>query len=139
MVTDLSDNKEDDDNEQDTFETKSEVFALKTEVFALNTEVFAFASRSKAKAKPPRRISACSFTKTLFISERFWIDIEPENYSPIPYPVSKQESTLSLHGHVLREDDGAIQFWRLKNYVRYEFENSQCWFDEMWKSEMQGG
>ena len=45
LVTDLS-NKEHDDNELETSETKSEEFALKTEVFA-------FACRSKAKAKPP--------------------------------------------------------------------------------------
>ena len=43
LVTDLID-KEYDDNEQETSETKTEIFALKTEVFA-------FASRSKAKAK----------------------------------------------------------------------------------------
>ena len=43
LVTDLID-KEYDDNEQETSETK-------TEIFALRTDVFAFASRSKAKAK----------------------------------------------------------------------------------------
>ena len=48
LVTDLID-KEYDDNEQETSETKTEVFALKTEVFT-------YASRSKAKAKP-RRLS----------------------------------------------------------------------------------
>ena len=56
LVTDLSNNKENDNNEQETSEMKSEEFALKTNVLA-------FASRSKAKAKPQRRISACSSTK----------------------------------------------------------------------------
>ena len=42
LVTDLID-KEYDDNEQETYETK-------TELFALSTEVFAFASRSKVCA-----------------------------------------------------------------------------------------
>ena len=51
LVTDLS-NKEYDDKEQETSETKTEVFALKTNVLAS-------ASRSKAKAKPRRRTSAC--------------------------------------------------------------------------------
>ena len=51
LVTDLS-NKEYDDNEQETSEMKSEEFALKTNVLAS-------ASRSKAKAKPRRRSSAC--------------------------------------------------------------------------------
>ena len=61
LVTDLS-NKDQDDNEQETSEMKSEEFALKTNVLA-------FASRSKAKAKPQRRISASSSTKTVPICE----------------------------------------------------------------------
>ena len=69
LVTDLID-KEDDNNEQETSETKTETFALKTEPFA-------FASRSKAKAKPRRRTSACSSTRTVPICERIWTDIEP--------------------------------------------------------------
>ena len=63
LVTDLS-NKEYDDNEQEHPEMKSEEFALKSNVLA-------FASRSKAKAKPRRRASACSSTRTLPICERF--------------------------------------------------------------------
>ena len=50
LVTDLID-KEYDDNEQETSETKTEEFAVKTNVLA-------FASRSKAKARPRRRTSA---------------------------------------------------------------------------------
>ena len=49
LVTDLID-KEYDDNEQETSETKTELFALKTEGLA-------YASRSKAKAKPSRPTS----------------------------------------------------------------------------------
>ena len=62
LVTDLID-KEYDDNEQKTSETK--------------TEVFAFASRSNAKAKPRRPASTCSSARTAPIRERIWIDIEP--------------------------------------------------------------
>ena len=54
----------------------------------------------KAKAKPRRRTLACSSTRTVPIGERFWTDIEPENCSPIAYPVSKQLSTLLRHGHI---------------------------------------
>ena len=54
LVTDLID-KEYDDNKQETSETK--------------TEVFVFASRSKDKAKPRRRTSACSSTRTVPIGE----------------------------------------------------------------------
>ena len=57
LVTDLID-KEYDDNERETSETKSDEFAVKTNVLA-------FASRSKAKAKPRRPSSACSSTRAL--------------------------------------------------------------------------
>ena len=32
-----------------------------------------------------------------------------------------------------------MEFWRLKDDLRNEFENSRCWSDEMWKSTMAGG
>ena len=131
LVTDMS-NKEDDDNEQETSEMQFEEFALKTNVLA-------FASRSKAKAKLRRRTSACSSTRNVPICERPWTDIEPETYSPIAYPVSKQLSPLLRHGHLPREEDGAIEFWRFKDYLRNEFEYSQHWSDEVWKSKMAGG
>ena len=73
LVTDLSD-KEYDDNEQETSETKSEEFALKTNVLS-------FASRPKAKARPRRSTSACSSTRTIPIGERSWTEIEAETYS----------------------------------------------------------
>ena len=127
LVTDLSNNKENDVNEQETSETKSEEFASKTNVLA-------FASRSIAKAKPRRRTSGCSSTRTVPICERFWTDIEPRTSSNIAFPVSKRLTSLLRHGSLPREDDGAIEFWRLKDCLRYEFENSQHWSDEMWKN-----
>ena len=131
LVTDLS-NKEDDNNEQETSERKFEEFALKTNVLA-------FASRSKAKAKPRRRTSASSSTRTVLICEKSWTDVEPGTYSHVAYPVSKRLTTLLRHGQLLREEDGAIEFWRLKDNLRHEFENSRHWSDEMWKSRMAGG
>ena len=112
---------------------------MKFEEFALKTNVLAFASRSKAKAKPRRRTSACSSTRTVLICERSWTDVEPGTYSHIAYPVSKRLSTLLRHGDLPREEDGAIEFWRLKDCLRCEFENSRLWSDEMWKSRMAGG
>ena len=96
LVTDLN-NMELDDNEHETSEMHFEDYALKSNVLA-------FASRSKAKAKPRRRISASSSTKT--------VPIEPQDYSPIDYPVSKKLINLLRHGSLPREDDGAIEFWR---------------------------
>ena len=65
--------------------------------------------------------------------------IESEDNSPIDYPVSKRLSTLLRHGHLPREKDGSIEFWRLQDCLRNEFEDSQHWSDEMWKSKMAGG
>ena len=107
VVMDLSNNNKENDNEQETSETKSEEFALKTNVFA-------FASRSKAEAKPRRCTSACSSTRTVPICERFWTDIEPGTRSNIDYPVSKRLTTLLRHGRLPREEDGAVEFWSLR-------------------------
>ena len=131
LVTDLS-NKETDNNEQETSEMQFEDVALKTNVLAS-------ASRSKAKAKPQRRTLASSSTKTIPFGERKWTDIEPQDYSSIEYPVSKQLSIFLRHGHLLREEDGAIEFWRSKEYLRNEFVQSQHWSDEKWKITMAKG
>ena len=64
LVTNLN-NKDQDDNEQETSEMKFEQYALR-----LNASDFA--SRSKAKAKPQRRDSASSSTRTILIGERTW-------------------------------------------------------------------
>ena len=80
-VTDLSNNKEYDDNEQKTSTTKMDVFA--------------FASRSKAKAKPRRPSTACSSSKAVPILERTWIDIEPGAQFDQGYPVAKKNKHSS--------------------------------------------
>ena len=122
LVTGLID-KGYDDNEQETSETNSEKFALKTNVLA-------FASRSKAKAKPRRPTSACSSTRTVPICESIWTDIEPGTQSNLTYPVAKRLTTLFCHGQLPREEVfGAIEFLRLKEYLRNDFENSQQWSD----------
>ena len=124
LVTDLID-KEYDDNEQETSETK--------------TEVFVFASRAKAKAKPRRPSTSCSSSRTFQFLERIWIDIEPGAQFDQAYPVAKRINTLLRHGGSPREEDGAIEFWRLKVDLRNKFEYSQYWSDDVWKSKMAGG
>ena len=116
-------------NEQETSEVQFEEYALKTNVLG-------FASRPKAKAKPQRRTPASSFTRTFPIGERTWTDIEPQYYSPTDYSMSKKLINLLRHDHLPREDDGAIEFWRLKEYLRNDLERSQHWSDEMWNSTM---
>ena len=131
LVTNLN-NKDQDDNEQETSEMQFEDNASK-----LNASHFA--SQSKAKAKPLRRISASSSTKTIRIAERTWTDIEPQEYSLSDYSVSKKLINLLRHDSLPREDDGAIEFWRIKDYLRNHFVYSQHWSDEKWKSTMARG
>ena len=131
LVTDLSNHKENDNTEQETSEMQFEEYALR-----LNASDVA--SRSKANAKPRRRTSVCSSTRTAPICERIWTDIEPGTQLNIAYAVSKQLSTLLRHGHLSREDDRAIEFWRIKEYLRNKFEHSQHWSDDMWKSKKAG-
>ena len=132
FVTDLN-NKEHDNNEQETSEMQFEDFALKSNARAS-------ASQSKAKAKPQRRTSANSSTRTVPVSERDWTDIEQENYSSIAYPVSKQLIHLLRHGHLPREEGGAIEFWRIKYNLQDHFVFCHHWSDdEKWKSSMARG
>ena len=106
LVTDLID-EEYDDNDQETSEMKFEEFA--------------FASRSRAEAKPRRPSTTCSSSRTVHILERKWIDIEPGAPSDQAYPVAKRKNTLLRHGELPREEDGAIEFWRLKDDLRNKF------------------
>ncbi len=60
------------------------------------------------------------------MNERKWIDIEPRKHSLSAYEVSKKVIHLLRHSQtVQREDDGAVQFWRIKNYFRNQFAQVQ--------------
>ena len=111
LVTDLN------DNEQETSEMQFEDFALKTNALA-------FASRSKAKAKPRRPTSGYSSTRTVSILERILIGIEPGAQFDQAYPVAKRINTLLRHGKLHREEDGAIEFWRIKDDLQNHFVHS---------------
>ena len=53
--------------------------------------------------------------------------------------MSKKLINLLRHGSLPREDDGAIEFWRSKDYLRNHFVHSQHWSDEKWKCTMAKG
>ena len=105
----------------------------------VENECTCFCEPIKAKAKPQRRISASSSTRTVLICERSWTDVEPETCSHIAFSVSKRMSTLLRHGPLLREEDGAIEFWRLNDDLRNKLEHSQYWSDDVRKGKMAGG
>ena len=69
------------------------------------------------------------------MNQRKWIDIEPGNSSLSAYEISKKVINLLRHSQtVQREEDGAaVQFWRIKNYLRNQFPQVQYFFDDRWK------
>ena len=81
---------------------------------ALKLDAKDFACRSKAKAKPQRREPACPSTRTIPFGKRTWTDVEPEECSPSRYAVSKKFIHLLRRARIQREDDGAVEFWRLR-------------------------
>ena len=47
---------------------------------------------------------------------------------------------LLRHFHtVQREDDGAVQFWRIKNFLQNQFSQIPCWSDNRWKACLAAG
>ena len=72
------------------------------------------AVRSKAKAKPQQREPVDTPT-IIPMHERRWIDIEPSEQTLAAYDLSKKVISLLRHNQtVQREEDGAIQFYRIK-------------------------
>ena len=115
---------------------------MQFEEYALRLNAGDFATRSKAKAKPQRRdsaSSASSSTRTIPVGKRTWTDIEPHKYSLSDYPVSKKLINLLRHGSLPREDDGAIEFWRIKDNLQKHFLYCHHWSDEKWKKSMARG
>ena len=93
-----------------------------------------FACRSKAKAKPQRRELVDS-PSIIPMNERKWIDIEPRNSSLSAYEISKKVIHLLRHSQtVQREEDGAVQCWRIKNYLQNQFPQTTYWSDDRWKA-----
>ena len=90
-------------------------------------------ARSKAKAKPQKR-ETVELPSTIPMNERKCIDIEPAEPSLCAYEVSKKVINLLRHNKtVQREDDGAVQFWRIKFYLRNQFPQNQYWSDDRCK------
>ena len=74
-------------------------------------------------------------TRILPIGERKWTHIEPEDESPVDYPVSKQLSTSSSwwSASKRRWSDWILE---IKSYLRNDFVRSQHWSDGVWKSRL---
>ena len=106
---------------------------------ASQTSVKVIAAKSKAIAKSQQR-EPVDTTTTIPMHERRWIDIEPSEPTLAAYDVSKKVISLLRHSQtVQREDDGAIQFWRIKVHLRNHSSQVQHWSDERWKACLAAG
>ena len=123
----------------DTNYNNTEVPADLPEEQASQSSVKVIAARSKAKAKPQRR-EPVDVQSIIPMSERKWIDIEPGESSFSAYEISKKVINLLRHSQtVQREDDGAVQFWKIKNFLQNQFPQIIYWSDDRWKACLAAG
>ena len=74
------------------------------------------------------------------MNERRWIDIEPDDSSLSAYEVLKKVINILRQSQtVQREDDGAVQFWRIKNFLQNQFPQIPYWSDDRWKACLAAG
>ena len=117
----------------------TEVPADLPEEQASQSSVKVVAARSKAKSKPQKR-ETVELPSIVPMNERKWIDIEPAEPSLSAYEVSKKVVNLLRHNQtVQREDDGAVQFWRIKFHLRNQSSQISCWSDDRWKACLAAG
>ena len=123
----------------DSNHNNTEIPADPLEDQAPQTSIKVIAARSKAKAKPQQREPVDTPT-VIPMHERKWIDIEPSEPTLAAYDVSKKVTSLLRHNQTAqREEDGAIQFWRIKFHLRNHSSQVQHWSDERWKSCLAAG
>ena len=123
----------------DSIQDNTEIPADPQEEQTPQTSTSVVAARSKAKAKPqPRELAG--MTATIPIHQRRWIDIEPSKQNLASYDISKKVINLLRHNQTLqREEDGAIQFWRIKFHLRNQFSQVHNWPDDRWKACLAAG
>ena len=116
----------------DSVEDNTEIPEDPQEERVPQTSTRVVAARSKAKAKPQPRVLVGT-TTTIPIHERRWIDIEPSEHS-------KKVINLLRHNQALqREEDGAIQFYKIKFYLRGHHSQIHNWSDDRWKACLAAG
>ena len=123
----------------DSIEDNTEILADPQEEQVSQASTSVVAARSKAKAKPqPRELVGT--TATIPIHERRWIDIEPSKQNLASYDLSKKVVNLLRHNQTLqREEDGVIEFCKIKFHLRNHHSQIQNWSDDRWKAFLAAG
>ena len=123
----------------DSNQNNTEIPADPQEDQVPQTSIKVVAARSKAKAKPQPREFAGTIT-TILIHQRRWIDIEPSKQDLVSYDLSRKVINLLRHNQTLhREEDGAIEFCKIKFHLRDHHSQIQNWSDDRWKACLAAG
>ena len=116
----------------DPIQDNTEIPADPQEEQIPQTSTSVVAARSKAKAKPQPRVLVGT-TATIPIHQRRWIDIEPSKQNLASYDISKKVINLLRHNQTLqREEDGAIEVYKIKFYLRHHHSQVHNWSDDRW-------
>ena len=103
------------------------------------TSIKVVAARAKANAKLQQG-ELVGTTATIPMHERRWIDIEPSEQNLSSYDLSKKVISLLRHNQTLqREEDGAIEFYKIKFHLRNHHSQIQVWSDDRWKACLAAG
>ena len=123
----------------DSIQDSTEILVDPQEEQVPQTSIKVVAARSKTKAKPQPRVLVGT-TATIPMHERRWIDIEPSEQNLASYDLSKKVINLLRHNQtVQREKDGAIEFCKIKFYLRNHHSQIQLWSDDRWKACLAAG
>ena len=123
----------------DSIQDNTEIRADPREEQVPQTSTSVVAARSKEKTKPQPRVLVGT-TATIPIHERTWIDIEPSKQNLASFDLSKKVINLFRHNQTLqREQDGAIEFYRIKFYLRHHHSQIHYWSDDRWKACLAAG
>ena len=99
-----------------------------------------FCSRIKGKSKTAKKRSCWLITEH---HSDEWNEVDwywtRELFSLFAYEVSKKVIHFLRHSQKVREDGGAVQFWKIKNYVRNQFSQSIYWSDDHWQACLAAG
>ena len=123
----------------DSIQDNTEIPADPQEEQVPQTSIKVVAARSKAKAKPQPRVLVGT-TATIPMHERRWIDIEPSEQNLASYDLSKKVINLLRHNQTLqREEDGAIEFYKLNSIFEIIIHKYKHWSDDRWKACLAAG
>ena len=96
------------------------------------------------KTKPtPTSASSSSHSPThIPIHQGIWRNVEPKQHSQKDaqsFTISKKMIALLRHGTLLREQDGAVEFWRLMAKCTSSFPQSPHWSVQLWLNHLEIG